>query len=73
MAGFKTHISVSGMIGIGYGAAGLLLWEMQPATCVLAGGLCCVSGMLPDLDSDSGIPLRESLSLGAAVVPMMMI
>jgi hypothetical protein len=32
-----------------------------------------VSGMLPDIDSDSGKPLRESLAFAAAVVPMMMV
>ncbi len=42
-------------------------------TSLLAGGLCSVSGMLPDLDSDSGRPLREATSLGAAVVPMLMV
>ncbi|HBO43006.1 MAG TPA: metal-dependent hydrolase [Planctomycetaceae bacterium] len=42
-------------------------------TCILAGGLCAVSGMLPDVDSDSGRPLRESLAFAAAVVPMMLV
>jgi hypothetical protein len=42
-------------------------------TCVLASGLCGVSGMLPDLDSDSGTPLRESVAFAAAVVPMMLL
>lgn len=42
-------------------------------TCALAGGLCAVSGMLPNLDSGLGIPLRESVAFAAAVVPMMMI
>src|SRR6185369_15892649 len=32
-----------------------------------------VSGMLPDIDSDSGRPLRESMAFGAAIVPMMMV
>ncbi len=36
-------------------------------------GLCSVSGMLPDLDSDSGIPLREAVSFSSAVVPMLMV
>ncbi len=40
---------------------------------ILAGGLCAVSGMLPDLDSDSGIPLRETSMFVAAIVPMLMI
>lgn len=40
---------------------------------MLAGGLCSVSGMFPDLDSDSGVPLRETSMFVAAVAPMLMI
>lgn len=72
MAGFKTHISASGLAGIGYGVAAHVFCEVPLPSCVLAGGLCAVSGMLPDIDSDSGRPLRESLAFGAAVVAMMM-
>lgn len=72
MADFKTHISVSTACGIAYGVLGYragVPWE----TCVIAGGLCSVSGMLPDLDSDSGIPLREAVSFSSAVIPMLMV
>lgn len=72
MAGFQTHITFSTILGVGYGAAGYFVFNLPAPACVLAGGLCSVSGMLPDLDSDSGIPLRESLSLASAVVPMLM-
>lgn len=72
MADFKTHISTSTVIGIGYGTAGYFRLDAPVATCVLAAGLCSVSGMLPDLDSDSGVPVRETMSLAAAVVPMLM-
>ena len=40
---------------------------------IVATGLCAVSGMLPDLDSDSGIPLRETSLFVSAVVPILMI
>jgi membrane-bound metal-dependent hydrolase YbcI (DUF457 family) len=73
VAGFKTHITVSTSLGVAYGAAGNYFAGMPPGVCLLAGGLCSVSGMLPDLDSDSGVPLRESLAFAAAVVPMLMI
>jgi membrane-bound metal-dependent hydrolase YbcI (DUF457 family) len=73
MADFKTHISASTLLGIGYGAAAYAWWNMPLPTSVLAGGLCGVSGMLPDLDSDSGTPLRESMSFAAAVVPMLLL
>jgi membrane-bound metal-dependent hydrolase YbcI (DUF457 family) len=72
MADFKTHITTSTVIGIGYGVAGYLKLGAPIETCVLSAGLCSVSGMLPDLDSDSGIPVREIMSFTAAVVPMLM-
>lgn len=40
---------------------------------LLAAGLCSVAGMLPDLDSDSGVPLRETSMFVAAIAPMLMI
>lgn len=72
MADFKTHMGVSTAAGVALGFAGAQA-GMPITTCVLAGGLCSVSGMLPDLDSDSGRPLREATTLGSAVVPMLMV
>ncbi len=72
MANFQTHIGVSTAAGIVYGLAGYR-WGMPWETCAIAGGLCSVSGMLPDLDSDSGIPLREAVGFSAAFVPMLMV
>lgn len=73
MAGFKTHITVSSLMGVGYAGVASAYYHIPLETCVLAGGLCSVSGMLPDLDSDSGVPLRESMAFAAAVVPMLML
>lgn len=73
MAGFKTHITTSTVLGIGGGAASYAFYHMPASTCVLAAGLCGVSGMLPDLDSGPGRPLRESMAFAAAVVPMAMV
>jgi len=71
--GFRVHITGSSIVGAGYGAAAWYVGDMHPVTCGLAAGLCAVAGMLPDLDSGPGIPLRESVAFAAAVVPMMMI
>ena len=68
MADFKTHMSVSTAAGVLYAIAGSQS-GMPLTTCLLAGGLCSVSGMLPDLDGESGRPLREATTLAAAVVP----
>ncbi|WP_235908540.1 metal-dependent hydrolase [Roseiconus nitratireducens] len=73
MADFKTHISVSTLTGIAYGYWGVTTQSMTLENGMIAGGLCSVSGMLPDLDSDSGVPLREISMFVAAVVPVMMI
>jgi hypothetical protein len=78
VAGFKTHITTSTVLGFAYGGAGLYILrdasgEIPVATCVLGAGLCSVAGMLPDLDSDTGIPLRETIAFTAAVVPMLLI
>jgi hypothetical protein len=73
MAGFKTHLTVSTIAGVSYGTTACLGYGVPLSASLLAGGLCSVSGMLPDVDSDSGRPLRESLAFGAAVVPMMLV
>ncbi len=73
MADFKTHITVSTALGVGYGAVAFQHFGFPAPTCVLAGTLCSLSGMLPDLDSDSGVPLRESLSFASACVPMLLL
>lgn len=73
MAGFKTHITTSTVIGAAYGAGAFVGYDVPWHSCLLAGGLCSVSGMLPDLDSGPGVPLRESVTFAAAVVPLLLI
>lgn len=72
MAGFKMHISVSTLSGIGYGIATVKLLGHPIETAFLAGGLTAVGGMLPDLDSDTGVPVRELSGLAAAIVPLLL-
>lgn len=72
MADFKTHVGFSTALGFGYAATGIA-WGLPIDAALVGGGLCGVSGMLPDIDSDSGIPLRETMSLAAAVVPMLLV
>jgi membrane-bound metal-dependent hydrolase YbcI (DUF457 family) len=73
LANFPTHIGVSTALGAAYGGAGWLYADVSPTTCILAGGLCALGGMLPDLDSDRSTPVREMLSFSAAAVPMHLI
>ncbi len=73
MADFKTHITTSTVLGVAYGVGGSYLFHLPLDSCILAGGICSIGGMLPDLDSDSGIPVRETLSVVSMLVPMLLI
>ncbi len=72
MAGYREHISVSGMLGVGYGLGAAFAFGFTPVQSALAGCLTGVAGMLPDLDSQSGRPVRELFSLVGAVVPIVL-
>ncbi len=72
MADFKTHITFSTGLGIAYGAIAYLQYELPLGNCVIAGGMCSLAGMLPDLDSDSGVPIRELKLFTSAVIPMLL-
>lgn len=73
MAGFRTHITVSAACGVGYGAAAVNPLGFAPEAGFLAASVTAVGGMLPDLDSDSGVPVRELSGLAAAVVPLLLV
>lgn len=70
MANFSTHISVSTAVGAGFAWWLQAQYGLPWTSAAVAGGLCSIAGMLPDLDSDSSIPARESICFAAAVVPM---
>jgi LexA-binding, inner membrane-associated putative hydrolase len=73
MAGFRTHITTSAVLGCGYAGVGHALYDVPLDTAIVAGALCGFSGMLPDIDSDYGVPLRETIAFAAAIAPMMLI
>jgi membrane-bound metal-dependent hydrolase YbcI (DUF457 family) len=72
MAGFRTHITVSSITGIVYGGVAVQPLGFSTELGFLAAGLTAVGGMLPDLDSDSGVPVRELSGLSAAVIPLLL-
>jgi len=73
MADFKTHITASTSLGFIYSTAAYYSYGVPLEHCLIAGGLCSASGMLPDLDSSSGIPQREMLVFLSVFVPMLML
>lgn len=72
MAAYREHIGFSGSLGAAYGLSAWFFFDFTPVQASLAGVLTWLAGMLPDLDSDSGKPVREVFSLLAAVAPLTM-
>jgi hypothetical protein len=73
MAGFRMHVSTSAVLGCGYAGAAHALYGVPADTAIVAGAMCGFAGMLPDLDSDYGVPLRETMAFTAAIIPMMLV
>ncbi len=71
MAGFVSHVSVSGATGAAFGVFGYAC-GLPPTTAAVGACACTLGGMLPDLDGDTGIAVREIVPLVAAAVPIMM-
>lgn len=72
MANFQTHLSVAAALGAAYGAGGAWYGHLDWGPVFLGAGLTALGGMLPDLDSDSGVPVRELFSLAAVAVPILL-
>jgi hypothetical protein len=73
MADFKTHVTASSIVGLGYGGVAYFMAGMQIPDCILAATFCGMAGMLPDIDSGPGRPLREITGLLAVMVPSMLL
>ena len=73
MAGFRMHVTTSTVLGCGYAGVAYGGYGVPLETAIVAGAMCGISGMLPDLDSDNGVPLRETMAFAAAIVPMLLV
>lgn len=72
MAAYREHITVSFALGAGVACGAVLGLNYTPIQGILAGCLTGIGGMLPDLDSQSGKPVREIFGLTAALAPMLL-
>ncbi|MBL8820331.1 MAG: metal-dependent hydrolase [Planctomyces sp.] len=73
MAGYREHISVSGLLGVAYGCAAMFLFGFSLVQSSIAAVLTWMAGMLPDLDAEGGRPVRELSSLTAALMPLLVL
>ncbi len=74
MASYKGHLALACPLGAAYGVAGVmyLLPHADWGVILLGAGLTALGGLLPDLDSDSGVPVREMFGLLAVAVPLLL-
>lgn len=73
MASYREHLTFSTLCGVGYGVAAAYGGPFTPVQAAIAGSLAGLSGMLPDLDSQTGKPVRELSGLVAAIAPFIAI
>ncbi len=73
MASFYGHFGTATCLAAAYGAAGAWYGHYDWGVVLLAAGLTAAGGMMPDLDSDSGLPIRELFSLAGAIFPLFLV
>lgn len=73
MASYRGHLMFSTALGLGYGAAAIWLTDFHWITAALGTAITSVSGLLPDLDSDSGVPVRVLFTVAAVLTPVLLL
>jgi hypothetical protein len=72
MASYRGHLAFSSLLGTAYGGAALWYGSMDWGPVFLGAGLTTLGGLLPDLDSDTSVPVRELFGLAAAAMPFLL-
>jgi LexA-binding, inner membrane-associated putative hydrolase len=71
MASFRGHLTLATALGSGYGSIAAWHFGLDWGPVFLGAGLTALGGFLPDLDSDSGVPVREVFGVAAATTPFL--
>jgi membrane-bound metal-dependent hydrolase YbcI (DUF457 family) len=72
MASYRGHLTLSSILGTGVGIVAAWGLGLDWGPVFLGAGLTALGGLLPDLDSDSGVPVREVFGLAAAATPLLL-
>ncbi|MFO0807715.1 MAG: metal-dependent hydrolase [Gemmataceae bacterium] len=73
MASWRGHIRFSSALGVAYGGISWYQFGVDWPVAAVGGLLTSLGGLLPDLDSDSGVPVRELFGLLSFVLPVMLL
>jgi hypothetical protein len=71
MASYQGHLTFSSVLAAGYGTLGVWAFDLDWGPVFLGAGLTALGGLLPDLDSDSSVPVREMFGLAAMAAPFL--
>src|SRR5262249_53987503 len=72
MASYQGHLTFSSVLAAGYGTVGAWRLDLDWGPVFLGAGLTALGGLLPDLDSDSSVPVRELFGLAAMAAPFLL-
>ena len=73
MAAYREHITVSGALGLAYAFGAVFVFGFSITQGAIAAILTWISGMLPDMDSQSGKPVRELFGVTSALAPVLLL
>jgi membrane-bound metal-dependent hydrolase YbcI (DUF457 family) len=65
-------LTFSSILAAGYGALGAWQLNLDWGPVFLGAGLTALGGLLPDLDSDTSVPVRELFGLAAMAAPFLL-
>ena len=72
MAGYKEHIGFSGMLGLVWGTTATWVFGFTPVQGTIVFLLTWFAGMLPDIDSQTGRPVREIFGVVSVIGPLIL-
>ena len=73
MANHQQHTTFSSLSGLVFGTLAWYPCGFPAVTCLLAGGLCSVGGMLPDIDIKTSRSYHDCMSITACITSMLVI
>ena len=72
MAGYKEHIGFSGVLGLVWGTTATWVFGFTPVQGTIVFLLTWFAGMLPDIDSQTGRPVREIFGVVSVIGPLIL-
>ena len=73
MASYRGHLMLAAPLGAVYGAGALMHPQFDWGVPLLGAGICTIGGLLPDLDSDSGVSVRELFGLSSTLSAVLLL